>query len=153
VPKQEKTSGMFLSGFTYGLKKGHMKVVLDGTTAAVETADSSPAFYVYIPDDSSTFGGNSISIKDFALVKFDVRSGHREINTASVSIWGASVGTDEKARQGFSSERVKPGIYKLTLLKPLPAGEYAFQQSGTPSSAPGQQNTGAYFDFGIMPNQ
>ena len=153
VPKQEKTSGMFLSGITYGLTKGHLKVVLDGANASVETSDSNPVFYVYIPEDSSTFGGNSITIKDFALVKFDVKSGHREVNTANVSIWGASSGTDEKARQGFSSERVKPGIYKLTLLGPLPVGEYAFQQSGSQSSAPGQQNTGAYFDFGILSNQ
>lgn len=149
VPKQEKTSGMFLSGITYGLTKGHVKVILDGASASVETSDSNPAFYVYIPEDSSTFGGNSITIKDFTLVKFDLKSGHREINTTSVSVWGASVGTDENSRQGFSSERVKPGIYKLTLLKPLPTGEYAFQQSGAPSSAPGQQNTGAYFDFGV----
>ncbi len=153
VPKQEKTSGMFLSGITYGLTKGHLKVVLDGANASVETSDSNPVFYVYIPEDSSTFGGNSITIKDFALVKFDVKSGHREVNTANVSMWGASSGTDEKARQGFSSERVKPGIYKLTLLGPLPVGEYAFQQSGSQSSAPGQQNTGAYFDFGILSNQ
>jgi hypothetical protein len=149
VPKQEKTSGTFLSGISYGIAKAHVKVVLDGANASVETSDSNPVFYVYIPEDSSTFGGNSITIKDFALVKFDVKSGHREVNTASVSMWGASAGTDEKARQGFSSDRVKPGIYKLTLLKPLPAGEYAFQQSGTQSSAPGQQNTGTYFAFGV----
>ena len=153
VPKQEKTSGTFLSGITYGVKKAHVKVVLDGTNASVETSDSNPIFYAYIPEDNTTFGGNSITIKDFALVKFDVKSGQREVNTANLSMWSASIGTDEKSRQGFSSERVKPGIYKLTLLKPLPTGEYAFQQSGSQSAAPGQQNTGAYFDFGIMPNQ
>ena len=153
VQKQEKTSGTFLSGISYGIAKAHVKVVLDGANASVETSDSNPVFYVYIPEDSSTFGGNSITIKDFALVKFDVKSGHREVNTANVSMWGASSGTDEKARQGFSSERVMPGIYKLTLFGPLPVGEYAFQQSGSQSSAPGQQNTGAYFDFGILSNQ
>jgi hypothetical protein len=153
VPKQEKTSGTFLSGISYGIAKAHVKVVLDGAHAPVKTSEPNPAFYVYIPEDNSTFGGSSISIKDFALMKFDIKSGQREVSTASVSIWGASAGTDEKARQGFSSERVKPGIYKLTLLRPLPAGEYAFQQSGSQGSASGQQNTGAYFDFGILSNQ
>ncbi len=149
VPKQQKTSGMFLYGITYGLKKAHVKVVLDGTNASVETSDPNPIFYAYIPEDNTTFGGNSITIKDFSLVKFDVKSGQREVNTANLGMWSASVGTDENSRQGFSSERVKPGIYKLTLLKPLPTGEYAFQQSGSQSAAPGQQNTGAYFDFGV----
>jgi hypothetical protein len=153
VPKQEKTTGAFLSGITYGITKGHVKVVLDGAHAPVETPNSNPTFYIYIPEDNATFGGNSISVKDFALMKFDVKSGRREVSTVSISMWGASAGTDEKARQGFSSERVKPGIYKLTLLSPLSAGQYAFQQSGSQGSASGQQNTGTYFDFGILGNQ
>jgi hypothetical protein len=45
---------------------------------------------------------------------------------------------------------VKPGVYKLTLLKPLPAGEYAFQQSGSVGTTQAQQNTGSYFDFGVV---
>ena len=153
VPKQAKTSGIFTSGLTYGIVKAHVKAVLDGPKATAQTADVNAVFYAYIPEDNTTFGGSAISIKDFSLIKFDVKGQQRLVNTASVSMWGASGGVDEKSRQGFTSELVKPGIYKLTPIKPLPAGEFAFQQSGAEGSSTDQKNTGSYFDFGVVANQ
>jgi len=151
VPKAGKTSGTAAMVFTYGIKKAHFKVIIDGPKANVQTLDTSPVFYAYIPEDNATFGGSSVSVKDFALVKFDVHGEQREINTETVGMWsGATAGFDEKSRQGFTSEMVKPGVYKLTLLKPLPAGEYAFQQSGSVGTTQAQQNTGSYFDFGVV---
>jgi hypothetical protein len=152
APKQAKQKGALLSSMTYGITKAHNYAVLDGKTAAVQTTDVSPTFYAYIPEDSSAFGGSTITIKDFSLVQFKLSGDTREAVTGTASIWGTAAGTDEKSRQGFISDVVKPGIYKLTPLKPLPAGQYAFQQTGTQGTAQGQ-NTGAYFDFGIIPNQ
>ncbi len=40
----------------------------------------------------------------------------------------------------------------MTLLKPLPSGEYAFQQAGASGSSADQKNTGSYFDFGVLPD-
>jgi hypothetical protein len=151
VPKQAKTSGVFGSAMTYGLLKAKVKVVIDGSKAGLELTDQNPAFYAYIPEDNSTFGGSAISIQDFSLVRFDVSSSSRTVDTASFNAWGSSFGTDQKAKQGFSSEAVRPGVYKLTLLKSLPAGEYAFQQAGAAGSAADQKNTGSYFDFGVLP--
>ncbi len=144
VPKQTKTSGMLAHAFTYGAVKAHSKAIIDGPKATVQTPETNPIFYAYIPEDKTTFGGSSITIKDFALVQFEVKGGQRQVSTSTIGFAGASAGVDETSRLGFTSEMVKPGIYKLTLLKPLPAGEYAFQQSGSQS--------GAYFDFGIVPN-
>lgn len=151
VPKQAKSSGAYFSALTYGITKAKVRVVIDGPKASLEVTDTNPSFYAYIPEDNNTFGGSAISIKDFSLVKFDVKSDSRTVITGTGSIWGTSAGTDQKAIQGFSSEVVKPGIYKLLLAQPLPVGEYAFQQSGNSGSSSDQKNTGSYFDFGITP--
>ena len=141
-PKQTKTSGTFLSGVTYGIAKAHIKVAIDGSKANVETTDTNPIFYAYIPEVES-FNGAAQNIRDFDLIKLDPKSTTREVNTATISPWGSSSGTDQKAKQGFTPEPLKPGIYKMTLLQPLPSGQYAFQT----------QNYGAFFDFGVIPNQ
>jgi predicted small secreted protein len=153
VPKEVKTSGTLGMAFTYGIKKAHVLVALDGPKATIQTLDTNPTFYAYIPDDNTTFGGSSITVKDFSLIKFDVKKQQREANVTSMGITGASAGADEKSLQAFTSEVVKPGVYKLTLAKPLLAGEYAFQQSGAQGSSPDQKNTGSYFDFGVAANQ
>ena len=125
---------------TYGIVKGHSKAVLDGAKASVEVPDPKPVFYLYVPDGSAAgFGGSAYNPKDFAMVKFDVKGDTRAVNTASFSAWGSSAGTDEKARQGFSSESVKSGVYKLTPILDLPPGEYAFEQGVT-----------FYYDFGVV---
>ena len=153
VPKQSKTSGMLASAFTYGIKKAHVLAVLDGAKASIQTPDTNPTFYAYIPEDNTTFGGSSITVKDFALIKFDVKGQQRQASVVSMGFASASAGVDEKAMQGFTSEMVRPGIYKITLARPLTAGEFAFQQSGTVGTSLNQQNTGSYFDFGVVANQ
>ncbi len=122
LPKEGKTSGVLAHAFTYGIAKAHFQAVIDGPKAAIEVADTNPTFYAYIPEDNTTFGGSSITIKDFALVKFDVKGDTRVVNTMTMGFASASTGTDAKARQGFTSEPVKPGIYKLTLAGRLRSG-------------------------------
>lgn len=142
VSKGMKSSGILAHAFTYGIAKAHAQAVIDGARAPVEVAETNPVFYVYIRENDSAFGGDAISVRDLVLVKLDVKGDTRVINTGSLGFASVSTGTDEKAKQGFSSETVKPGIYKLTLANPLPAGEYAFQL-----------NARMYFDFGIQPAQ
>ena len=141
TPKNTKTSGAFLSGMTYGIAKAHVKASIDGGHATVQTTDEQPIFYAYIPEDNNSFGGASISVRDLTLIRFDAKDSNREVNTATISPWGSSTGTDAKAKQGFASDQIKSGVYKMTLDRPLPAGQYAFQH----------QNYGAFFDFGIIP--
>jgi hypothetical protein len=140
--KGMKTSGILAHEFSYGIAKAHTQAVIDGSKAPVEVTDTNPVFYAYIPENDSSFRGGTISVRDFLLVKLDVKGNTRVINTTSIGFASVSTGSDDKARQGFSSEPVKPGIYKLTLANPLPAGEYAFQQSGR-----------MFYDFGIQPAQ
>lgn len=141
--KQTKTSGAFLSGMTYGIAKAHVKVAIEGDKASIQTTEPNPTFYAYIPEDNNSFGGSALTVKDFTLIKLDPKANTREVNTATISPWGMTSGTDDKTKQGFTSETVKPGVYKLTLARALAPGQYAFQH----------QNYGAFFDFGIIPNQ
>ncbi len=143
TPKNTKTSGAFLSGMTYGITKAHTKTSVDGARASVDTIDTNPVFYAFIPEDNNTFGGSSLSVKDITLIKLDPKAATREVNIATISPWGVSTGTDDKAKQGFSTDNVRGGVYKLTLLQPLPPGQYAFQT----------QNYGAFFDFGVLSAQ
>jgi hypothetical protein len=135
--KGMKTSGVLAHHFSGGIAKAHEQAVLDGSKAPVEVSETNPIFYAYIPEN---FAGGTITPRNFLLVKLDVKENSRVINTASLGFASFSTGSDEKSRQGFSSETVKPGIYKITLANPLAAGEYAFQQ-----------NSQVYYDFGIQP--
>ncbi len=82
-----------------------------------------------------------MSVKDLVLTKLDVKGDTRLWTYASRGLFGGSseIGSDEKDRQGFTSEQIKPGIYKLTPAADLPAGQYAFKYSAF------------YLDFGIQP--
>ncbi len=137
--KQTKGKGAYLSGLTYGIKKFKVLSVFDGADAPVKTHDPNPAFYLYIPPDNSSFGGSYVTPNQFTLVKLTQKGDSREIVAGSGSIWGTSMGTDDKATHGVTVDQVKPGIYKLSLLKPLPPGEYAFSQ-----------NAGVFYDFEIL---
>ena len=140
TPKQTKGSGAWDSGMTYGITKFKVRGVFEGANAPVKTGDPNPVFYLYAPESPGAFGGSYIKPNDFTLIKLTQKNNTREIVEGSGSIWGTTTGTDDKAKRGFSVDQVKPGVYKLTLLQPLPPGEYAFQQ-----------NAGSFFDFRILP--
>ncbi len=139
MPKQTKGSGAWLSGMTYGIAKYKVRGVFDNAHAPIKTSDSAALFYLYSPDTPGAFGGSANKPGDFTLIKLTEKNDTREITQGSGSIWGNSIGTDDKAKRGFDVDQVAPGIYKLTPIQPLPPGEYAFQQSA-----------GLFFDFRIV---
>ena len=142
MPKQTKGSGAWLSGMTYGITKYKIHGVFDNVHAPVKTSDPAAVFYLYSPDTPGAFGGSAIKPADFTLIKLTEKNDTREITQGSGSIWGNSIGTDDKAKRGFDVDQVAPGIFKLTPIQPLPPGEYAFQQSA-----------GLFFDFRIVAAQ
>ena len=137
--KNTKTSGTWLSGITYGAAQTHTRAAVDGAHATVQTNDTDPLFYAYIPEDNIRFGGNNLSVRDLTLIRFEARGNTRETKIGSYSAWGSSSGPDPNAKQGFSVEQIRIGVYKLMLDRPLEAGEYAFEH----------QNFGAFYDFTI----
>lgn len=139
IVKQTKGKGAALSGITYGITKYKILGVFEGPNAPVKTADPNPVFYIYSPEDNRSFGGSYITPEVFTLVKLTQKDNTREIEEGSGNMWGDKVGEDDKAKHGFTSEKVKPGVYKLTLVQNLPPGEYAFSQ-----------NRGFFYDFRIL---
>jgi hypothetical protein len=139
-PRGAKNSGMFLHALTQGIATSKTQQVIDGAKATIELSQTKPIFYAYIPDYGGSFTGG-MSAKDLVLTKFEVKGDTRLWTYASRGLFGGSseVGSDEKDRQGFTTEQIKPGIYKLTPAADLAMGQYAFKYAFS------------YFDFGIQP--
>jgi len=68
-------------------------------------------------------------------------------------MWGATSGNNQKNVVAFKSEKLKSGLYKVTLSEPLKAGEYCFMAAPTTTSSyAGMAGTTAahdLFDFGV----
>lgn len=136
-----KTPGLgdtLASAYSFGFHRAKFKNTVAGSKAQTETRNPNPTFYDYAGD---------MSIQSLALIKFEVKGDTRTVTSASAagSIGGlvngmSKSGPSDKEQQAFTSELVKPGVYKLTLTKPLEPGAYAFVN-------------GAYYDFDILPPQ
>jgi hypothetical protein len=156
-----KTGGVLTSAITYGLKKAKMKAVIPGQHASIHTPDPMPVFYFYFEDKAAGlgkggFGSGAVSNPNqFALVKLDVTKTSRETIIGEVGALGANTGTREKSMVTFKSERLRPGLYKVTLPGQMAPGEYCFLVSQMNMGAYGAGAAGAaqIFDFAVTPNQ
>jgi hypothetical protein len=154
---QGKTGGMFASAMTYGIAKAKTKAVLRGAHANARVSDPNADFYFYFEQQaaglsqaSSPFGGTSTP-NEYTLLKFDVKSDTRETVVGKFNAYGASGGVDDKAVVPFTYEKLRPGVYKVTLKSPLVPGEYGFiSNGGTVVAGPYAATTNSrVFDFGV----
>jgi len=139
TPKQSKSSGAFVSGLTYGIKKAKVLLVIDGANSQIKTSDAATAFYLYAPEQDGTFGGSYTKPEAFSLIQLTQKGNSRETVVGSEGITGSKFGVDDQTRRSFTASKVKPGIYKLTPDQHLAPGEYAFAL-----------NMGTFFDFRIV---
>jgi len=155
-----KTGGMFTSSLTYGIAKAKSKAIIPGKASAIRVGDPQPIFYFYFDQkaaglsSSSYFTGQNISSPNqFALIHLGTDKATRSAEIGEFSMWGATSGNNQKDVVAFKSERVKPGLYKVTLSDVLKAGEYCFMAApnSTSSYAGAVGNTAAHdlFDFGV----
>jgi hypothetical protein len=155
-----KTGGMFTSALTYGIAKAKSKAIIPGKAASIRVGDMQPAFYFYFDEkaaglsSSSSFSGQNISNPNqFALIRLNVEKNSRSAEIGEFSMWGASSGNNQKDVVAFKSEKLKSGLYKVTLAEPLKPGEYCFMAApGATSSYAGIVGATAshdLFDFGI----
>ncbi len=124
VYTQGKTGGMFATAMTYGIAKAKTKAVLRGAHANARLTDPKTVFYFYFEQQaaglsqaSSPFGGTSTP-NEYTLLKFDLKNDSRETVIGKFNAYGASGGTDEKAVVAFSYEKLRPGVYKVTINNP-----------------------------------
>ena len=105
----------------------HVEVNFPGAQAAIRTKDTRPVFYFSFENTggNSQFIDNSLSQPNqFTLVPMSIGKKGRQVRLAVQCV------APTKIAIGFKVERIRLGFYKLTLLEPLAAGDYAFFGSG-----------------------
>ncbi len=127
-----KTGGIFGAAMTGGLIKAKQKAIIQGSRASIRVSNPQPVLYFYFEDKSAAlgkagmFGSSPISSPNqFVCIKLEVKKNTRETIVAEVGAFGASSGTDEDKIIQFKSERIRPGVYKVTFPRSLEPGEFA----------------------------
>ena len=154
-----KTGGMFASAMTYGIAKMKSKAIISGKASSIRAHDANPTFYFYFgekPSDlsNSYFASQNISNPNqFALIRLDTNKDSRSTELGEFSMWGASSGNDHNHNVHFRSEKLKSGLYRVTLDSALKPGEYCFMAAPPVTSsymgAMGMTISHDLFDFGV----
>jgi hypothetical protein len=155
-----KTGGMFTSAITYGIAKAKSKAIIPGKAASIRVGAPQPIFYFYFDEKAAGLGGNSYfaaqnisNPNQFALIRLEVDKNSRQAEIGEYSMWGASSGNNKKETMPFKSERLKPGLYKVTVNSPLKGGEYCFMTAPVATSSyagvAGITSASNLFDFGV----
>lgn len=146
-----KVGGKAGSFFTDGLRNQHWDATLEGATSNNRVKDRRAVFYLYVPDGSSS--------SDYALIKLNKKSDHREFQIGSFGgVGGGKSGVKRDKEVPIKAEHVGIRVYKVTLDEDLTPGEYGFfmgsGQAGTMSGARGGNRSGGaaagrIYDFSI----
>jgi hypothetical protein len=159
-----KTGGALGAVVTHGIVKIKTKAVLPGAHATQRVSDASPVFYFYFEDKQAGLGktyfgiGSLSNPNQFALLKLEVKQSNRETIIGQYGILGSSSGSDDKAMIPFKSERLRAGLYKVTVENLVP-GEFCFLAStgnlgvvgpyGVYGGRGGAASAADIFDFGM----
>lgn len=147
-----KTADLAGAAFSYGIAKAKLKAEIPGPHAQTRVFEPRPVFYMYFPELSGIggFGGTDMisSPNQFTLLRLEEKKEHRETQIAKVGLYSSDVGADEKREIPFTSERIRSGMYKLTLKQDLTQGEYAFIMA-TQGAGKATGTTVVIYDFGI----
>lgn len=140
------------AAFSFGAAKMKLRAQIPGQHADVHTTEKRPQFYMYFPDTSSfaAFGAIPMvsSPSQFSLLALDTHKDNRDTVIASMGMAGGSIGADQKKTVAFTTDRLRPGVYKITPSADLKPGEYAFVAvlPGVSQDAP---PTMVVYDFGV----
>lgn len=157
---QTKTGGILGYAFTGGIASASIKAVLPGATAAAQTGDRRPTFYVFFDPPGGTqsaifstgFGNAVITPNEFSLVDLMEKKDRREARVGSLNIAGSKAGVMDKDQIPFTYEQVAPYVYKITPDRDLAPGEYGFLFALVGGAGPGLSGgvAGArVFDFTV----
>ena len=147
-----KSSGMFGTAMSMGLKKAKWKARLAGAHAALRIPDPSPVFWFYFPNAGQGFGQSGLLAQasrpeDFALARMEDHKNDRELVVGQAGVLGNSTGIRSKDTVAVVVQNVSPSVYKVTVSKPLGPGEYCFVPPG--GAAAFGMAGGQLFDFGV----
>jgi hypothetical protein len=156
-----RVGGMLMAMATEGFAGGGSKTkgVIRGAHSANRITDPGVVFYFYLDAKASAFGGGGTMSAPstpamFDLIKLDEKEDSREVvvSRQSGGMGGGRMhsGPSKKDQVPFDFEKIKPGVYKVTLKSPLPDGEYAFQTTGSSAMAMMPGGGGSHiFDFSM----
>ena len=138
--------------YSYGLANDQIKSTLAGGNSRLQIKDSNPIFFFYFNPETSMsqdnwFFATASSPNEFLLIKLTERKDSREAVIGTANYYGSNSGVSGKITMGFTYTNPLPGVYKLTLDKPLKDGEYCFIYA---SSTPSRFDNNKVFDFGIQ---
>jgi hypothetical protein len=152
---QSKETGVWKQRLTYGIAKVRYKAVLLGAQARLQVDTRRPVFYFYFDvtsvglSSAGTVWGPTTSANEFVLAKMDRKKSSRELAVGEHGDYtGTQHGVSEKAMKPFKSERLAPGVYRVTVESDLPDGEYCFFYAGTAAAA-GAGGGPKLFDFTV----
>jgi hypothetical protein len=148
---QTKVGGRAGSYFTDGMRNQHWDAYVDGPHSDNIVKERRPTFYLYVPDGSDAL--------DYVLIVLNRKNDRREFQVGSFGgVTGGKSGVKKDKVIDFSAVHVGIRTYKLTLLRDLKPGEYAFFMgtgtSQTMSGAHGGNRSGGaasgrLYDFSI----
>ncbi len=104
-----KAGGRAGSYFTYGMRSQHWDATLDGSTSKNRVKDRRPLFYFYVPDGTSA--------SDFARIKLEKKSNHREFQVGSsggLTAGKSGVKSDKEIPFTSSTSRFEPSASHST---------------------------------------
>ncbi len=119
---------------------------MNGESANIQVNDSLPVFYFYFDED--TLNKNKLNYDNrahqitspnmFTLVNLSIKNHSRCFEGGKATGTGftheSAVGISDKNKVDFKWEKIRQGIFKLYLLKPMFKGEYAFTYAGNDRS-------------------
>jgi hypothetical protein len=133
-----------------GFGTANMKAMLSGQHAALRINEQSPEFWFYIDEKSAGLGQSSAAAKpeDFTLARMSASSKERQLIVGHASAFGGITnGVRPEDSLQVDIQKISPGVYKVSPLKPMVAGEYCFVPSGAAGAF--VSYGGRLFDFGI----
>lgn len=131
-----RSSGMF----RLNPLSSKVRAALKGNHAQIRTTNTSPVFEIGLPSDAQPSDV-------VALVKLDIKSDRREVETLSVGVTGAKSGFPKGRTIPINIEEVSAEgketsgylkLYRVKLVSPIAPGEYALVTQGS-----------TYYDFGV----
>jgi hypothetical protein len=161
LSNQARTSNILGYALTMGLASASIKASIPGESAKVQTGARRPVFYAYFEEsvprglqnaNSSTWasgvGTTTSSPSEVTLVRFAEGNNRRDAKVGRINIGGSKTGVMDKDQIAFTSDMLRPGVYRITPQADLLPGEYGFIQSMSAGGTQGAM-TARVFDFGV----
>ncbi len=146
-----KTGGLFASAMTYGIASAKMKASIRNPHAIIRVSTTNAVtFYFYFEQASSGLSNSAgigayftgaTSPNEFVLLRMESKKNDREVVLSSFGAYRMSTGTQTKDSVDFTTTKIVPGVYKVSV-STLSPGEYCFYYGTTTAQH-------KLFDFGV----